>query len=58
MRCLEQAAAGEAVLGGAPVWHPQALAGFVGVSGAYDLGGALHSTCTDVDCTGTCWTQS
>eukprot|EP00775_Hariotina_reticulata_P013750 gene13750-13869_t len=34
-----QAATGEAVLGGAPVWHPQALAGFVGVSGAYDLEG-------------------
>lgn len=27
-----QAATGEAVWGGAPVWHPQGLAGFVGVS--------------------------
>lgn len=34
-----QAATGQAVLGGAPLWHPQALAGFVGVSGAYDLEG-------------------
>lgn len=35
--------AGEAVLGGAPLWHPQELAGFVGVSGAYDLEGlAAH----------------
>jgi len=38
VRC-PQAATGEAALGGAPVWHPQALAGFVGVSGAYDLEG-------------------
>lgn len=34
-----QAATGQAVLGGAPLWHPQALAGFVGISGAYDLEG-------------------
>lgn len=34
-----QAATGQAVLAGAPLWHPQALAGFVGVSGAYDLEG-------------------
>lgn len=34
-----QAATGGAVWGGAPVWHPQGLAGFVGVSGAYDLEG-------------------
>eukprot|EP00879_Flechtneria_rotunda_P030524 GHRR01033164.1.p1 GENE.GHRR01033164.1~~GHRR01033164.1.p1 ORF type:complete len:284 (+),score=90.91 GHRR01033164.1:367-1218(+) len=34
-----QAATGQAVLGGAPLWHPQELAGFVGVSGAYDLEG-------------------
>jgi prenylcysteine alpha-carboxyl methylesterase len=34
-----QAATGEAVWGGAPVWHPRGLAGFVGVSGAYDLEG-------------------
>lgn len=27
-----QAATGEAVWGGAPMWHPQGLAGFVGVS--------------------------
>ncbi|KAF8072911.1 hypothetical protein HT031_000571 [Scenedesmus sp. PABB004] len=38
-----QAATGAAVLGGAPLWHPAALAGFVGVSGAYDLEGlAAH----------------
>ncbi len=34
-----QAAAGEAVLGAAPVWHPLDIQGFVGVSGAYDLEG-------------------
>lgn len=34
-----QAATGEAVWGGAPVWHPASLGGFVGVSGAYDLEG-------------------
>lgn len=32
-----QAASGSALLGGAPVWHASALAGVVGVSGAYDL---------------------
>lgn len=38
-----QAATGQAVLGGAPLWHPSCLAGFVGVSGAYDLEGlAAH----------------
>jgi hypothetical protein len=31
------------VLGGAPLWHPSCLSGFVGVSGAYDLEGlAAH----------------
>jgi hypothetical protein len=34
-----QAAAGEAVLGAAPVWHPLGVKAFVGVSGAYDLEG-------------------
>lgn len=34
-----QAAAGEAVLGAAPVWHPLDIKAFVGVSGAYDLEG-------------------
>lgn len=38
-----QAATGQAVLGGAPLWHPSCLSGFVGVSGAYDLEGlAAH----------------
>ncbi|GBF90156.1 isoprenylcysteine alpha-carbonyl methylesterase-like protein [Raphidocelis subcapitata] len=34
-----QAASGRAALGGSPCWHPRDVAGFVGVSGAYDLEG-------------------
>jgi alpha-beta hydrolase superfamily lysophospholipase len=39
-----QAASGEAVWGGAPVWHPQGLAGYVGVSEWQWCAGLCYST--------------